>query len=347
MHTDELLTALEKSIDPETEDYLMNEWTGFYEGKSQADIFSPKRRKADAAKLELPDISINSALNSIDAMIAQQYTACYQSLVSGSGNILNVRSNYGVSIIPILFGAELFVMDERQNTLPASKPVSCDSIQIIIDGGIPNLTTSIAGKVFDAGECFKRIGEKYPKIGQYVYVYHPDTQGPFDICEILVGSRIFYMLHDEPDIIKQLLELITQTYIAYMKKWFSLFPPFSDYSVHWGMLQKGQIMLRDDSAMNLSPDMYLEFIRPYDQMIFDEFKGGAIHFCGRGDHYIQQMSEMNGLHAIAMSQPHLNNMDVIYENTIDKNIPLIGFDRHHAEKALFSGRNLRNNVHCF
>ena len=55
------------------------------------------------------------------------------------------------------------------------------------------------------------------------------------------------------------------------------------------------------------------------------------------------MSEMTGLSAIAMSGPHLNGMDTIYENTVDKGIKLIGFDRSAAEAA---GRPLKGQVHC-
>jgi len=41
---------------------------------------------------------------------------------------------------------------------------------------------------------------------------------------------------------------------------------------------------RIDPAMNLSPGMVSEFALPYDQRLLDAF-GGAVHFCGRGDHY--------------------------------------------------------------
>ena len=53
----------------------------------------------------------------------------------------------------------------------------------------------------------------------------------------------------------------------------------------------------------------------------DRFGGkGAFHFCGRGEHYIEPMSEMTGLTAVAMTQPHLNDMEVIYRSTVDRKI---------------------------
>ena len=44
----------------------------------------------------------------------------------------------------------------------------------------------------------------------------------------------------------------------------------ADYGVHWGIMHGGHIMIREDSAMNLSPAMYGEFARPYDQRLLDD-----------------------------------------------------------------------------
>lgn len=348
MHIDEYLGDLEERIDPETEDRLLSEWTEFSDGRFEGGIFSPRRTRALPPSIPWPDVSVNATLDDFDLMALQQYGGCSQALASGDGSIMNVRSNYGSSIMPALFGAELFIMEETLNTLPTSWPLpgGVDAVRRLIDARIPSMWTSIAGRVFEMGERFIEIGKRFPRMGRYVHIYHPDAQGPFDICEVLVGSGLFYILYDYPDLVKQLLNLITQTYIAYMREWYALVPATGDYSAHWGMLHKGRVMLRDDSAMNLSPEMYEEFVRPYDQMIFDEFVGGAIHFCGRGDHYIERMSRMTGLHAIAMSQPELNDMEAIYRSTVDKGIGLIGFSRAHAESAQESGRDLHGRVHC-
>ena len=71
-------------------------------------------------------------------------------------------------------------------------------------------------------------------------------------------------------------------------------------------------MLRDDSAVMLSPTAFREFVQPYDQQVLDTF-GGCIHFCGRGEHFIDAMAECRQLYGINMSQPELNNMDHIWE----------------------------------
>ena len=112
-------------------------------------------------------------------------------------------------------------------------------------------------------------------------------------------------------------------------------------------MHEGTIMLRDDSAMNLSPAMFDEFVKPYDQRLLDTFGGGAIHFCGRGDHYLDSMCRMPGMHAIAKSQPDYHDMEVIYRATVDRGIKLIGLQRAAAEAALARGRGLNGCVHCW
>jgi uroporphyrinogen-III decarboxylase len=182
-------------------------------------------------------------------------------------------------------------------------------------------------------------------MAQYVHLYHPDLQGPIDICELLWGSSIFYAFIDTPDMVKALLELVTETYIQFMRAWNALEPYNGQWNMHGGALQRGRIMLRDDSAMNLSPAMFTEFIEPYDRRLLAEFGGGSIHFCGRGDHYIQAMSNIPNLYAINLTQPELNDMEVIYQHTVDKGICLLGLERKAAETALAAGRNLHGKIH--
>jgi uroporphyrinogen-III decarboxylase len=113
------------------------------------------------------------------------------------------------------------------------------------------------------------------------------------------------------------------------------------------MLHRGCIMVRNDAATNLSPAMYDQFVRPCDRRLFDEFGGGGIHFCGRGDHFIAQAVAIPGVCAVNVTQPHLNDPESIFQNTVDRGIQLIGFERQAAEQALRRGRALRGNVHCW
>lgn len=346
------LDDLERRIDSAVEDQLLSAWEAFTAGTFEGDIFSPKRAVKSPPVLEWPKVNVNLAQVDLDAMVLQQYGACSGQLANGAGSLMTVRANYGTPIIPTLFGAELFVMDESFNTLQTCRPLGAEAMQALADRGIPVMEAGLGRTVLAAGRRFAEIAEQYPKIGKYVHIFHPDMQGPMDLCEMLWGSEVFIDLIDKPERVHQVLSVLTETYVRFMKAWDAIVcsngsSNGQSWATHWGMLHQGKIMIRTDSGMNLSPAIYDEFIRPYDQRLFTDLGGGAVHFCGRGSHYIASTCSMDGMYAIHLSQPHLNDMEVIYRNTVDKGIKLLGFERKHAEAALAAGRDLHSAVHCW
>jgi hypothetical protein len=161
-------------------------------------------------------------------------------------------------------------------------------------------------------------------VREAVWIYHPDLQGPMDIAEMMLGGGLLLAFYDRPGEARAVLELITSTYVRFLRRWFGVVPPRGDgkYMAHWGRFFKGQVMLRDDSLVNLSPRMYAEFVRPCDQRILEEFGGGAVHFCGKCDHVIELMSQQRGLTAINSSQPELNDLGRLYRATIGRGLVL-------------------------
>jgi len=345
---EQYLEDLENRIDPAVEDQFQAEWEAFTEGRFEGGIFAPRRTKTVPPGIEWPRVSVNRAQVDLDAMVLQQYGACSGQLANDAGGLMMVRANYGTAIMPTLFGAELFVMDESYDTLQGCRPLNAEAMQGLVAKGIPEMQAGLGAAVFAAGRRFATIAAQYPKIGKYVHIYHPDLQGPMDVCEMLWGSELFVDLIDRPELVHRVLELLTDTYLRFMRQWDDVVGTNGrNWATHWNMMHAGKIMIRTDSGVNLSPEMYEEFIRPYDQRLFNELGGGVVHFCGRGSHYIASTCSMDGLYAINLSQPHLNDMETIYRNTVDKGIKLIGFSRQHAEEALAAGRNLHGCVHCW
>ena len=343
-----LLPDLESRIDPAEEKRLLQHWINFCDGGFSGHAFHPMRNYIAPQRIDWPSVTVNQALEDEEAMAIQQFSEVSRAIDAGNGSILNVRCNYGSSIVPSLFGVEPFAMDEKLNTLPTSLPMpgGIDAVRAALDNGVPDIHSALGGRVFAMAERFQQMVAPFPNISEFVHIYHPDAQGPIDICEVLCGSEMFYYLYDYTDLMKQFLELITQTYIAFMREWQRLVPPkLPRHSAHWGMLHKGRITLRNDSLMNLSEDMYIEFVRPFDQRLFDEFGGGMVHYCGKGDHFACAMSEMSGLYSLNIAQPHLSDMEHIIMHTIDRGISILGFNaawiREHRQPA----RDLHGLVH--
>ena len=187
---------------------------------------------------------------------------------------------------------------------------------------------------------FVEIGRKYPKFGAFVRLEQPDLQGPMDNLELLWGSSVFYALYDDPDTIHALLGRITNLIESAMDEWLRHCPNGRGIATYFRHVEKGAIALRDDSAMNLSPDFFSEFIAPYDGRLLRKY-GGIMHFCGRGDHFIERLAKLEGLNGINMSQPHLNDMDKVFAATIDKGLhlslstPSFDIGKHDGSNLLF------------
>ena len=339
------LNELEERIDPEEEGRLLHEWTEYAEGHHADGVFAPRRAKPRPPRVDWPKVGINDAIEDFDLMALHQYRLCSELLASGGGNLLQVRANYGTPILPSLFGAKLFIMPEKTDTLPTNWPLEEEGVLRILEDGVPDVRSALGGCALGMGEHFREIGAAWPKIGQYVQVYHPDTQGPMDLCELLWGSTLFCALIEQPDRVKALLELVTDTYCEFLHAWQKICPFHPVCNPHWGMLIKGAIVLREDSCMNLSPDIVREFVMPYDQRLLREFGGGAVHFCGRGDHFVELLTAMDDVSAVNISQPELNDMETIFRATVDRGINLIGLAPTAVEQALAAGRPLRGRVH--
>ena len=331
---DTCLADLDRRLDDAQEQAIRDEWRLFLSDRWRHDTFKPSARKPAPPEVDWPCTHINDAVENIDLMVLSELSGVSHTLTCGGNGSLNVRSNFGTGIMPLLFGCEWFIMPRETGTLPTAVPLhSADDVQKLVDAGVPDVRTGLGARVFRAGERFLEIFEQFPAIGRNVMLYHPDTQGPIDIAEMVWGSEIFYAFYEQPDLVKQCLDLFTEAYAAFHRKWFELAPVDPALSPHWGFMQTGCLMIRNDSLMNISGEMYVEFVRPYDQRLFDEFDGGAIHFCGRGDHFIEAMSEMKGLTGINLSQPELNDMEHVYRHTVDKGIKLLGFSEAAAHDA--------------
>ncbi len=337
-YTLSLLDDIERRIDPETEDDYYAQWKKFWDGEMTDAVFVPCRKKLTEPGIEVKQIYINDAMSDFELMLNRELGAVSLKL-SQPRPALGIRSNYGTGIMTSIFGAEVFEMARELNTLPTTKPLA-DSAKIdeILYKGIPDLYTGFGEKVFSFGEYCAEILKNYPKIQKYVSVYHPDTQGPLDIADLLYGMDIFYEMYDDPDRVHALLRLITDTSKCFLEKWFGLFPCKEELSLHWAWLHKGNIFLRLDSAMNLSKEFYEEFSKPYDTELFEHFGGGCMHFCGRADHYIESLCNTESLYGIQMTQPHLNNMDKII-NAVECNKKRIMSLRHASKYVKAAGEH--------
>jgi len=247
---------------------------------------------------------------------------------------LNIRCNYGTVIMPSIFGVNFQL---TENSMPWSHHLkNRDEVEGLVNKGIPDFENELGGECFETLKFYMKVLSDYPKLKKAIAIYHPDLQGPFDVAHLIWGPDIFLALYDCPGLVHKLLSLITNTYLGWMKKWKELTGEGNQFTTHWNFYIKGGIMLRDDTPVMLSSEHYDEFVKPYDQILLDEF-GGCIHFCGKGDSFIESMCKSKNLYGINCSQPELNDMELFINSALSNRLVLLGMSEKYIPNDLKTG----------
>ena len=208
---------------------------------------------------------------------------------SDDDGIPMLRANYGVGTLPSAFGVNCRIVN---GSMPWCDSVGREGAQKILSRGMPDIGEGFGQKVLDAYAFYKEQLSDYPKCNKAIKLYHPDYQGPFDVAHLIFGADIYMELYDDPDFVCDLMQLISQTYVRNLKVIKPLIQDENEgFVYHWGHLFPGKIVLRDDSAVNLSKDMYNEFVVPFNNQILSEFGSGSVHFCGRADQWVFEMAK--------------------------------------------------------
>ena len=211
-----------------------------------------------------------------------------------------------------------------------------DCMASLLDKGVPELGSPLLGKVLETMSFYKEKLSGYPKCTKAVHVTQPDLQGVMDNLHLIWGIDMFIYLHKEPQLIHGLMDLMADTYIAMVKK---LTPYTSQQAeedciyLHWGVC-RGSLLMKNDIPAMISPQMYEEFVRPYDEKVLAAFPGGrSIHIGGGGDHGIEGLSNTRGLGSVHLDPQ--SNMDLWHKALGQHGVSLV--DIVCPKQVFFSG----------
>ena len=254
---------------------------------------------------------------------------------------LQIRSNHGVGIIASLFGAKSRIINNNMPWVDHFK--NKKEILNIIENGIPEFDFALGYKVLQTHRYYIETLKKYPKCFKAIHITQPDLQGPFDIAHLLIGSKIFYYIYDDPKIVQNLLKLITETYIGFR----SFIEPFlSDKAgkcatyVH-GSIYGGRVLIKDDiAAISLSREMYNEFSKYYNENIFKTFRKGSLHHCGQERAWHFSSFECENLAGINYGNPEIHELRRNYDFWKEKKVPIIGWGENQDYSFLNEVYNL-------
>jgi len=248
---------------------------------------------------------------------------------------LAVRTDHGTIIVASLLGAKWSIIEDEY---PWVMPVgNIDELRRLTDCSPDFSKDGLGPRVIEYLDFYRDTLEGYPNCQEAIQIALPDLQGPFDTAHQICGSAIYYYLYDHREVISDLLSVVTRTMVSYARK----VKPLTidrlrpDFICQHGYVVPGEIMVRDDSIINVSATTYEEMIRPFDELVLTELGGGTIHFCGNGQHQIDSLLELKSLKGLDFGQPDLMDMDGIYEKCSGQRIPLTNIGV--SPQDIFSG----------
>ena len=214
---------------------------------------------------------------------------------------LCLRPDFGTIFIPSLLGLEYKVFKDTYPCL--TNHLTKDEIRSF---QMPELRKSeMMQRAIEYIQYFKQ------NIPDWIHVYLPDTQGPFDIAHLIFGNNIFYEIHDDPEFVHTLMRISTDLYkdtTIILKEVIgeSLNSCYHGNAKFRGIFMRiGGIRIAADSATLISPQHINEFVIPYDREVLQYFGGGFVHFCGKNEHLLDAYICINEVRAVNLGQPEM------------------------------------------
>ena len=153
-----------------------------------------------------------------------------------------------------------------------------------------------------------------------------DCQGPLTTAFMVVGYENFsYWMYDHPNYVHKLMNMCTDALIEWVKIQKAHMDPNDARAAYiLGMRippEKGGAWLSDDDSILMPPDLYAEFVKPYNEKFLAAFGGGGIHYCGNSNQNLKNFIETKGLSALHnLPLDDFENARVIRNACLEKEI---------------------------
>ncbi|MFH1573479.1 MAG: hypothetical protein ABIG68_05815, partial [Acidobacteriota bacterium] len=249
-----------------------------------------------------------------------------------------VRANFGTVVIASLFGARAEQVEENPPWIRHGDGRDVD-LEGILDCDPLDFSQGWCPRVVETYRFYQSVFADYPELKKTIRIVLPDMQGPLDNLELITGSGVFTDFYSRPDLVSKALRAVAHAQVGFARH---LTPCMSDgpegFAHQHATTIRGAVLLRDDTAILMSPEMYRDLVAPHDEYVLREFGGGGIHACGRMDRHTDAMLALPSVLCLDFGQPEMNEIDPVYRAAKAKRIALVRVKATEAE--LTSGRIL-------
>lgn len=246
-----------------------------------------------------------------------------------------IRANFGTVIIASIFGGKV---EQREENPPWIRHFKTpEEFNSIFDRDPLDFSQGICPQVVSRYKFYKDVIAGYPNLQKCIKIVLPDLQGPLDSLELLRGSSIYEDFIMEPEKVDRGLRLIAKAQVGFAKYLQQFTTDKRDeYTNQHATFIKGNILIRNDSAIMISPEMYSEQVAHHDEFVLKEMGGGGIHSCGKIDFNIPEIFKLPSIKCFDFGQSYLNDFSFAYSLAKERKIPLVRI--RFKKEELLSGK---------
>jgi hypothetical protein len=232
---------------------------------------------------------------------------------------VTIRANFGCVLVASALGGSVQQVENNPPWIVHNKDIP---YQQIIDQGSADFSKGWLKKATSRYEFYIDVLKDYPKLQKVTNVVLPDLQGPLDNLELIRGSGFFMEMITERDLCIKAMEVLAKAQIE-IAAHFSRFVTKRDdgLSFQHAFAIKGGILLRDDIAIMISPQMYGELVGPFEDRVLSAL-GGGVHSCGVVDRIVPQILSLDNIECFDFGQAELNGVGSVYKLASPKKIAL-------------------------
>ncbi len=200
---------------------------------------------------------------------------------------------YGTGVLASAFGAKVRVPDDPADDPAVLEPlilIPADAARLRLpdpnrDGWMPRVLETV----------------DYAVAHGDLPVGLTDMQGPLDTLGAMCSqAQLYQWMHSEPKMIHDLMALVTEAFI----QWVKVQKEHIGEGLDWSNGLQGAyspccgVWESDDDMVLVGGGLYEEFVVPYVSRIFEAFGGGSVHFCGNGVQHVANLKRIRQLKVV-------------------------------------------------
>ncbi len=255
--------------------------------------FRDKVSKERSALPDWPTFPYDEVYRSPEKMLLDELEDVYVGSLLRDDKVYTIRANYGVGILPTVFGCEVHVPGGED--LPWVEPLGLDEIRQVVSAGVPDPRQGLLARALETEAYFREALSPYPDLSAAVRVGQADLQGPLNVASEIMGPAVYTAVYDDPVLLHGLLDVVTEAIIQGTATQKAAIGEPRDVAYHWHFRVSGGIRISEDFALSLSPGHYLEFAAPYNARLYEAFGGGYLLHADAGLPVIQQVLDTPGI----------------------------------------------------